>query len=165
MLLGAAAYMLLLQSFSQLKKKEEEYSAIVALLGHMRGKLASGGGRLCDILHGFASRALEDNGLLAVLKNDGIRNSPGGNVARNCFFRDSIGKIEFRIDKRDAEKLTAYFESYGKSYIEEEKRKLDEITDYFCGKEKSFSEKTEKDIKARQAVFAFAFVGLFIALL
>ena len=161
-LVGGAAYYLLSQHISERRAKAEEYTATLRLLKHIRGALSSGGGRLCDILHGFASKPLSDNRLLHVLCTDEVRGAEGSGAV---FFRDSLQDISFLIDAADAKRLVAYFEDFGKGYIEEEKRRLSEITEYFSLREKEFIEKSEKDIKAARIIFAFAFVGAFILLL
>ena len=151
-----------------IKRKRAEYSAIVALLVHIRAALSSGGGSLCGILRGFKSKPLLDNGLLGVLAADAVGSGNGNAVFRengSCFFRDNLSGLRFVIDESDAKKLISYFEGYGKSCLEEEKRKLSEITDHFSAVEKSFCEKSERDVRAAWIVFAFSFIGAFILLI
>lgn len=161
-LVGGAAYYLLSQHISGRRAKAEEYTETLRLLKHIRCALSSGGGRLCDILHGFDSKPLSDNRLLLVLRADEMRGNGG---ADPVFFREGLRDIELLVDRDDAERLVAYFENFGRGYIEEEKRRLTEITEYFSVREKVFIEKSEKDIKAARIIFAFAFVGAFILLL
>ena len=163
-----SALFVFLKFIGGLDKKKDEYSAIVALLLHIRGALFSGGGRLCDILRGFESKPLEDNGLLRVLRADNVKSVNDNAELREtsqAFFRENLSGICLSVDENDAKKLIVYLEGYGKTYLEEEKKKLSEITDHFCSVEKKFSEKSEKDIKAAWALFAFAFVGAFIFLI
>ena len=44
----ASAWCVFSKFTEDIKREKEEYSAIVALLLHIRGALSSGGGRLCD---------------------------------------------------------------------------------------------------------------------
>lgn len=164
--LFASVYYAVMSLTEGMGRKRAEYSAISALLLHIRAGLSSGGGRLCDILRTFKSKPLEENGLLAVLAADVVKNENGEiGKASGGFFRDNLYRIRFLIDETDAKKLLSYLEGYGKSYIEEEKKKLSEITCYFSEREKSFSEKSEKDTKAIWTVFVFLFVGAFILLI
>lgn len=163
----ASVYLLVSSSVNGIKRKKEEYCAVVALLLYIRGALSSGGGRLCDMVRKFSSEPLEENGLLAVLRSDSVGNSRDSNEPETsrAFFRNNLDKVRFLVDDEDAKKLVRYLRGYGKSYIEEERKKLSEITDYFITREKSFSEKSERDIKTSWIVFAFAFVGAFILLI
>ena len=165
--LFASGYCFVSRTVLAMNKKRDEYSAVVALLLHIRAKLSSGGGSLYAILRGFESEPLSKNGLLGVLRADAVGNveSSGTCEKNQSFFRDNLSKIRFVIEKDDAKKLLGYLESYGKCYIEEERRKLSEITDHFMQKEKWFCEKNEKDIKALWIVFTFLFVGVLIFLI
>ena len=164
----ASAWCVFSKFTEDIKREKEEYSAIVALLLHIRGALSSGGGRLCDILRGFESAPLEDNGLLGVLRANnvgGLNDSKEFCETSRVFFRDNLSEIHLSVDEEDAKRLLTYLRGYGKSYLEEEKKKLSEITEHFSSVEKRFSEKSEKDIKAARTVFVFAFVGAFILLI
>lgn len=161
--LAASAYYLLSRGIEASRRRCEEYTSVLALLLHMRGALSSGGGRLCDIVRGFESDALENSGLLSVLRADCTGDASDG--ARGGFFRDNLSRVRFRMDPEDSQRLLDYLRGYGKCYAGEERRRLDEIIECFRAREKCVADKSEKDIKAARAVFAFAFVGIFILLL
>ena len=75
----ASVYLLVSSSVNGIKRKKEEYCAVVALLLYIRGALSSEGGRLCDMVRKFSSEPLEENGLLAVLRSDSVGNSRDSN--------------------------------------------------------------------------------------
>ncbi len=163
MAVALSAWYFVSSSVSRIRERKEEYSAICALLLHIRGEISSGGGRLCDIIRGFRSEPLEKNGLLTCLRADPV--SSGDGSSDNTFFRDKLFAVLFIIDKEDAEKLKSYLSSFGKSYLEEEKKKLGEISEYFLKKENDVVVKSEKNIKAAWTLFVFFFIGALILII
>lgn len=161
--LAASAYYLLLRWIEASRKRVDEYNGVLALLLHMRGTLSSGGGRLCDMVRDFESVALDENGLLEVLRADCVGDST--DAVSGGFFRDNLSRVRFCIDFEDSQRLLDYLRVYGKCYTGEERRKLDEIVEHFRDRNKCASEKSDRNIKAARTVFAFVFVGVFILLL
>ena len=149
---------------SAIRERKEEYLAVCSLLLHIRGKLASGGGALCEILRDFRSDILDKNGTLACLGANGAL-PPSAHGADSGFFRDKLSYVTFLHEREDSDKLASYFANFGRSYIDEERKKLDEVIGYFEKKAASVSERSEKDIKTTMILFAFFFVGAFILIL
>ena len=149
----------------RISARKEEYSAICTLLLHIRGKIYSGGGRLCDIMRGFYSEPLEKNGLLPCLREDPVSSGDGEVTVNNSFFRDKLSDVFFLVDELDAEKLKSYLSSFGKSYLEEEKKKLGEVSEYFGKKESDVVVKSERNIKTAWTLFAFFFIGALILII
>lgn len=145
-----------------IKARCDEYSAVCALLLHIRGKLASGGGALCEILRDFRSDRLEGNGTLRLL---GRGDAAAAFLNGEPLFRDKLSLSHLLCDKGDSEKLSEYFSLFGKSYIDEERKKLDGIIGYFEKRTASVTEKGEKDIKVTMVLFAFFSVGAFILIM
>ena len=136
-----------------IREESEAYSAVCAMLLHIRGKLSSGGGSLPSILADFRSNAPRVREAVDLLRGSG------------GFFRDRILETEFLAETEDSEKLRSYFLGFGRSYIGEEMKKLDAVIAYFEKRALSVSETSAKDIKVTLTLFAFFFVSAFILIL